>query len=141
MPVQIWPDSFKGKVAIGKARYLLNIMLTHLDVQVVSFPYVNRNKCKQTQNQPQQTQIVLLNPGSIRKTQNHEFIWPFSFIFHNVIKFLIVLLMCHPSILRMEGKTFIVQKAFDVNKRYNCILPINSEYYKKIKSRLPNCTA
>lgn len=74
MPVQIWPDSFKGKVAIGKARYLLNIMLTHLDVQVVSFPYVNRNKCKQTQNQPQQTQIVLLNPGSIRKTQNHEFI-------------------------------------------------------------------
>ena len=45
MPVQIWPDSFKGKVAIGKARYLLNIMLTHLDVQVVSFPitinYIN----------------------------------------------------------------------------------------------------
>ena len=55
MPVQIWPDSFKGKVAIGKARYLLNIMLTHLDVQVVSFPYVNRNKCKQIQNEQQQT--------------------------------------------------------------------------------------
>ena len=55
MPVQIWPDSFRGKVAIGKARYLLNIMLTHLDVQVVSFPYVNRNKCKQIQNEQQQT--------------------------------------------------------------------------------------
>jgi hypothetical protein len=27
-----------GKVAIGKARYLLNIMLTHLDVQIISFP-------------------------------------------------------------------------------------------------------
>lgn len=37
MPVQIWPDS-KGKVAIGKAKYLLNIMINHLDVQLVSFP-------------------------------------------------------------------------------------------------------
>ena len=32
---------WKGKVAIGKARYLLNIMIIHLDVQFVSFPYYN----------------------------------------------------------------------------------------------------
>ena len=28
----------KGKVAIGKARYLLNIVFSHLDVQIISFP-------------------------------------------------------------------------------------------------------
>jgi hypothetical protein len=28
----------EGKVAIGKARYLLNIVYLHLDVQVISFP-------------------------------------------------------------------------------------------------------
>lgn len=103
MPVQIWPDSFKGKVAIGKARYLLNIMLTHLDVQVVSFPCVNRNKCKQRQNKPQQTQIVLLDPGGFKKAQNHKF------ILHNIIKSFIVLLMCHIRLL-----SYI--KVFDVNK-------------------------
>ena len=37
----------KGKVAIGKARYLLNIMLTHLDVQIVSFPqFISNNLLK-----------------------------------------------------------------------------------------------
>ena len=29
---------FIGKVAIGKARYLLNIVFMHLDVQIISFP-------------------------------------------------------------------------------------------------------
>ena len=29
---------FPGKVAIGKARYLLNIVYLHLDVRVISFP-------------------------------------------------------------------------------------------------------
>ena len=88
MPVQIWPDSFKGKVAIGKARYLLNIMLTHLDVQVVSFPCVNRNKCKQRQTELQQTQMMLSNPGGLKRVKNPKFVRPFSY---NIIKDLIIL--------------------------------------------------
>ena len=33
--------SILGKVAIGKARYLLNIVLLTLDVQIISFPKRN----------------------------------------------------------------------------------------------------
>ena len=34
-------NNFKGKVATGKARYLLNIVFLHLDVQIISFPFIN----------------------------------------------------------------------------------------------------
>ena len=29
-----------GRVAIGKARHLLNVVLLHLDVQLISLPYI-----------------------------------------------------------------------------------------------------
>jgi hypothetical protein len=39
---QIEAGLIRGKVANGKARYLLNIVCIHLDVQVISFPYLIR---------------------------------------------------------------------------------------------------
>ena len=41
-----------GKVAIGKARYLLNIVFIHLDVRIISFPkiLIIFNKKKTTNN-------------------------------------------------------------------------------------------
>lgn len=35
-------NPIKGKVAIGKVRYLLNIVFIHLDVRIISFPKKNR---------------------------------------------------------------------------------------------------
>jgi hypothetical protein len=32
-------STYSGKVAIGRARYLLNIVFIHLDVRFISFPY------------------------------------------------------------------------------------------------------
>ena len=41
MPVRCRSSSyFMGKVAIGKVRYLLNIVFKHLGVRVTSFPLV-----------------------------------------------------------------------------------------------------
>jgi hypothetical protein len=39
--------ALKGKVAIGRARYLLNIVFQHLDVQIISFP-LKHYKCNHT---------------------------------------------------------------------------------------------
>ena len=36
--LEISTRDLKGKVAIGKARYLLNIVYLHLDVRIISFP-------------------------------------------------------------------------------------------------------